>query len=196
VTVLNPDGTKDESGRWIQVSRLGNPLVNEVVIGVGQKDLFNATGPAQDSQFLSRVTSPLLAVLLNAIFGLGAPTTNRQDLVAVFLTGIKGLNQPAKLTVPGDQLRLNMAIAPSSTDPNAVNRLGVLGGQSDGYPNGRRLADDVVDIALQAVDGATCGLMSPPCTPGQLSNSLGDGVTQNDVLFQSSFPYLADPHSP
>jgi hypothetical protein len=101
MTVLNGDGIKSESGPWVQVSRLGNPLVNELVIGVGQKDLFNATTPAQDGQFLSRVTSPLMAVLLNAVFGLGAPTTNRQDLVAVFLSGIAGVNQPDNLKVPG-----------------------------------------------------------------------------------------------
>ena len=116
MTVLNGNGTKTESGNWVQVSRLGNPLVNEVVIGLNQKDLFNASSPSGDVQFLSRVTDPILGTYLNAFFpGLGggsAPEHNRNDLVTVFLTGIQGLNQPAHLTAPGEELRLNMSIAP------------------------------------------------------------------------------------
>ncbi len=204
VTVLRSNGTRVEAGNWVQVSRLGNPLVNEVVIGLNQKDLFNASSPSGDGQFLSRVTDPILATYLNAFFpGLGggsAPEHNRNDLVAVFLTGIQGLNQPAHLTAPGEELRLNTSIPPSSEDPNAVNPLGVLGGQADGFPNGRRLADDVVDIEVQAVLGILCQAGGPfagstPCRTGSVPN-VGDGVRANDVPFQASFPYVADPHAP
>src|SRR5438132_259161 len=204
ITVLNGNGTKIESGNSVQVSRLGNPLVNEVVIGLNQKDLFNASSPSGDGQFLSRVTDPILATYLNAFFpGLGggsAPEHNRNDLVSVFLTGIQGLNQPAHLTAPGEELRLNTSIPPSSQNPNAVNPLGVLGGQLDGFPNGRRLADDVVDIEVQAVLGILCQSGGPlagptPCRTGSVPD-VGDGVRANDVPFQASFPYVADPHSP
>jgi len=146
MTVLNGNGTKTESGNWVQVSRLGNPLVNEVVIGLNQKDLFNASTPSGDGQFLSRVTDPILATYLNAFFpGLGggsAPEHNRTDLVTVFLTGIQGLNQPAHLTAPGEELRLNTSIPPSKN----LQRLGGLAGDKAGYPNGRRLTNDVMDI--------------------------------------------------
>ena len=183
----------------VQVSRLGMPLVNEVVVDLGRKDLFNATTPAQDAQFLSRVTDPLLAKLINVVFpGAAAPEHDRTDLVAVFLTGIKGLNMPANANqVPGDELRLNMDIAPSHTNPNDVNRLGALGGEKDGFPNGRRLGDDVTDIALQAVDGATCAFGTPVCTPGALATTIGDGVAKDaDATLMTEFPYVADPHSP
>ena len=204
ITVLNGNGTKTESGNSVQVSRLGSPLVNEVVIGLNQKDLFNASSPSGDGQFLSRVTDPILATYLNAFFpGLGggsAPEHNRNDLVTVFLTGIRGINQPAHLSAPGEELRLNTSIAPSSANPNAVNPLGVLGGQLDGFPNGRRLADDVVDIEVQAVLGILCQAGGPlagptPCRTGSVPD-VGDGVRANDVPFQASFPYVADPHSP
>jgi len=188
VTVLEQGG-KDESGPWVQVSRLGNPLVNEVITDYATKDLFNGSQPKDDKQFLSRFTTPELAALIHALIDPATPTTNRQDLVAVLLTGLPGLNKSA-LANPtlADELRLNMSIAPSTTNPNTVNRLGVLGGQLDGWPNGRRLADDVVDIAVQAVAGATDGVPIP--------SVVGDGVNANDVPFQLHFPYLADPHMP
>jgi len=188
VTVLDA-GHKQSMGPWVQVSRLGNPLVNEVITDYATKDLFNGTAPSGDSQFLDRFTTPELAAIIHALIDPQTPTTNRQDLVAVLLTGLQGLNKSA-LAHPtlADELRLNMSIAPSSSDPNAVNRLGVLGGQLDGWPNGRRLADDVVDIAVQAVAGATAGVSIP--------SVVGDGVNANDLPFQSQFPYLADPHMP
>lgn len=188
VTVLD-QGAKHEAGPWVQVSRLGNPLVNEVITDYATKDLFNGTQPAGDSQFEGRFLTPELAGLIHALIDPQTPTTNRQDLVAVLLTGLPGLNKSALANpTPADELRLNMSIAPSSSDPNAVNRLGVLGGQLDGWPNGRRLADDVTDIAVQAVAGATDGVSIPAV--------VGDGVNANDVPFQLHFPYLADPHMP
>ena len=152
-----PEDWQDERGEWLhQVSRLGNPLVNEVIIGLPDKDRFNGSNPLQDSQFLRYVTNPTLPVLLNVLFGNAAlvPGTPRNDLVAAFLTGVKGLNQP--LTVrPAELMRLNTAIAP--TAPAAQNDLGVLGGDNAGFPNGRRPYDDVTDIELRVAMGALCG---------------------------------------
>jgi hypothetical protein len=139
-----------------QVSRLGNPLVNEAVIGLPDKDRFNESFPPDDAQFAVYVTNPTLPVLLNALFGDAAkvPQSPRNDLVATFLTGVKGLNQPMKIK-PSEQLRLNTSIPP--TMPASQNDLGVLGGDLAGFPNGRRPVDDVTDIALRVLEGALCG---------------------------------------
>ena len=139
-----------------QVSRLGMPLVNELVIGLPDKDKFNASEPVHDTEFLSYVTNPSLPVLLNALFGNAAmvPGMPRNDLVAAFLTGVKGINQPLKVT-PGEMLRLNTSTPP--TPVAAQNDLGVLGGDLGGFPNGRRPYDDVVDITLRVAEGALCG---------------------------------------
>jgi len=139
-----------------QVSRLGNPLVNEVIIGLPDKDRFNASKPYEDAQFLKYVTNPTLPVLLNTLFGNAAlvPGTPRNDLVAAFLTGVKGLNQPLKVR-PAELMRLNTSIAP--TVPAAQNDLGVLAGDLAGFPNGRRPYDDVTDIELRVAMGALCG---------------------------------------
>jgi len=139
-----------------QVSRLGMPLVNEVVIGLPDKDKFNASSPSGDVQFLTYVTNPSLPVLLNSLFGDAAkvPAMPRNDLVTAFLTGVPHLNQPAHVT-PSEMLRLNTSIAP--TAPAGQNDLGVLGGDLAGFPNGRRPYDDVVDITLRVAEGALCG---------------------------------------
>jgi hypothetical protein len=179
------------SGDWVQVSRLGMPLVNEVVIPLGQKDQFNATEPSGDGAFAGSVVDPELGHLIPALYP-GAfscfPTAPRDDLVTIFLTGIPGLNQPAGI-VGSEQIRLNTSIAP--TPFASQNRLGLLSGQLDGFPNGRRLVDDVTDIELQAVAGATplgaCNGVSP-------NNALTDGVDANDKPFKPTFPYLASPH--
>nr|WP_231116156.1 DUF4331 domain-containing protein [Motilibacter rhizosphaerae] len=171
---------KNAAGKWVQVSRLGNPLVNEAVVPVKDKDKWNASVPSGDGQFLPYVTNPEVPKLLQAIYGLKAPATPRNDLVSVFLTGVKGLNQPANVT-PSEELRLNTSTPVTA----APNRLGVLGGDVQGFPNGRRLGDDVIDISLQALAGALVG--SP--------NTLGDGVNKNDVAFTSDFPYVGIPHS-
>lgn len=181
-TVLSNDARRS-SGSFVQVSRLGAPLVNEVVVPLGKKDRWNGSQPEDDTQFLSYVTDPELARLFAAIFGLDVPPPPRDDLVQVFLTGVPGLNQPAGVT-PSEQLRLNMGIKPT-TKPN---RLGVLGGDLAGFPNGRRLVDDVLDIAERAVAGVLVeGFDKAP------NNALGDGVDKNDAAFKSSFPYLASP---
>jgi hypothetical protein len=141
-----------------QVSRLGMPLVNELVIGLPDKDKFNASAPLDDAQFLNYVTNPSLPVLLNTLFGNAAivPGTPRNDLVAAFLTGVKGINQPSKVT-PSEMLRLNTSTPP--TPPASQNDLGVLGGDLAGFPNGRRPYDDVVDITLRVAEGALCGVI-------------------------------------
>ena len=183
--VLNGNGTVTGSGNWVQVSRLGAPLVNEVVVPVGAKDLWNSSQPSGDGQFLAGVTDPEAARLLKAIYGIDIPPTPRNDLVAIFLTGIPGLNKPQYVKA-SEELRLNLATPVTATP----NRMGVLGGDNQGFPNGRRLGDDVIDIALQAVAGGT------PFTPAQNkspNNQLGDGVNANDVPFLGSFPYVGTP---
>lgn len=167
-------------GKYRQVSRLGNPLVNEVVIPLKDKNRFNASVPSNDGQFLDYVTKPELPKLIEAVYGVNAPAEPRDDLVSVFLTGVAGLNQPAGVT-PSEQLRLNMS-TPVTDDPDS---LGVIGGDNQGFPNGRRLADDVIDIALQVVEGELVGQ----------PNDLADGVPANDVDFRDTFPYLALPAS-
>jgi hypothetical protein len=141
---------------WRQMSRLGNPLINEVIIGLPDKDNFNGSNPLDDARFLTYVTNPTLPVLLNVLFGNAAkvPETPRNDLVAAFLTGVKGLNQPFNPR-PAELMRLNTSIAP--TAPAAQKDLGVLAGDLAGFPNGRRPYDDVVDIELRVAMGALCG---------------------------------------
>ena len=173
-------------GKLRQVSRLGSPLVNEVVIPLGDKENWNASDPKNDAQFLSYVTNPELATLLNAIYSISVPPAPRNDLVEVFLTGVTGLTKDPNV-VPSEQLRLNVAVPVTATP----NRLGVLGGDLQGFPNGRRLADDIIDISLRAVAGVLVpGFDIAP------NNQLGDGIDANDLPFSSTFPYLADPHDP
>ena len=192
VRVLNGDGTVGTSGDWVQVSRLGNPLVNEVVIPIGQKDRWNASDPADDAQFLGRYTSPELAGLVNLLYpGLpDTPTAGRNDLVAVLLTGVPGLNFTGD--TKADLLRLNTGIAPAKKpDP-----LGALAGDLQGFPNGRRLADDVTDIEIRAV---ACGYGQILAGALGLCNftpndTLADGVDKNRGNFLSTFPYVAPPN--
>ncbi|MFI2434025.1 DUF4331 domain-containing protein [Streptomyces sp. NPDC018693] len=165
-------------GNFTQVSRLGSPLVNEVVNPIKDKDKFNASQPKDDAQFLKNVTEPELPKLIEAIYKIKAPAEPRNDLVDVFLKGVNGLNQPPHVT-PSEQLRLNTSIKPAA-DPK---RLGVLDGDNAGFPNGRRLTDDVIDAALQVVEGELVGA----------PNDLGDAVDKNDKEFEKSFPYVALP---
>jgi hypothetical protein len=176
----------DEQQDWVRVSRLGMPLVNEVIIPLGKKDRFNASDPENDQQFASFVIDPEPARLIHVLYPtINVPPAPRNDLVAIFLTGIAGLNQPPHVK-PSEMIRLNMAIPPSASP----NRLGLLSGQADGFPNGRRLVDDVVDIELRALAGGT------PFTPTfnhAPNNILSDGVDHNDKSFLSTFPYVALP---
>src|SRR5262249_39467640 len=151
IRVLRGDGTFDAMGPEVQVSRLGNPLINEAVIPLGKKDYWNASNPRNDSQFESRYLAPELAALEDALYPLdGPPTTGRGDLVAVLLTGVPTLNFTG--TREADLLRLNTSFTPPPVGTG--NRLGLLAGELSGFPNGRRLEDDVTDIELRAI---ACG---------------------------------------
>jgi hypothetical protein len=186
----NPDDITFEEpdlqqGRFVQVSRLGSPLVNEVVIGLKDKDRFNASAPANDAQFLDYVTHPTLPALLQALFGVTAPTLfPRADLVQAFVTGVPGLNENGGV---GEMLRLNTAIAPVAAA--SQSRLGVLGGDNAGFPNGRRPGDDVVDIELRVAMGALLPLADAP--DGQLPYT--DGALVDASFFDATFPFLLDP---
>lgn len=205
--------TPDKAGgAWVQVSRLGMPLVNEVVIGLPDKDKFNASKPKDDGQFLNYVTNPTLPALLSVVLNLpGAAPTNlpRNDLVTTFLTGIKGVNQPANV-VASEELRLNTAIP--AVPFAQQNRLGIVGNilakgnDNAGFPNGRRPKDDVVDVSLVAVMGGLCiangdnnalgfgTACKPSAVPlGATSLRLHDAVDQAVVPLLPNFPYLATP---
>ena len=193
--VTKTDGTQSYSGRYVQVSRLGSPLVNEVVVPAGLKDAFNALPPSKDhtvKAVVDRVLNPEVPKLIQSIYGIPAPKTPRNDLVAIFLTGLKGLNQPTGVK-PAEMLRLNTKIMPAASP----DRLGVLASDNAGFPNGRRLTDDVVDIELQALEGAVSVDKNGAPTGVKIVKPLaaGDGVDANDVAFGSTFPYLALPHS-
>lgn len=190
-----------EGGAWTQVSRLGMPLVNEVVIGLKDKDKFNASQPKDDGQFATYVTNPTLPTLLQILFGsagVKAPTNYpRTDLVAAFLTGIPTLNKPANV-VASEELRLNTSI-PAVAQPSQ-DRLGVINGDNAGFPNGRRPGDDVVDIALRVVMGKVCTIAGVNTAVGcQASDApsgtihFTDGALQTSSQFGTSFPYLNTP---
>jgi hypothetical protein len=190
--VENGDGSRSFSGHNVQVSRLGNPLVNEVVVPVGLKDYFNASKPRNDAQFLGAVQDPELPHLLHSVYGTEVPDSDpntpgiqRADLISVYLTGVQGLNQPPNVQA-SEMLRLNMAIPPCSS---ACSTDGVIGGDNAGFPNGRRLSDDVIDISLRAV----LGVLLP--NHQAIADTIGDGVNHNDVPFNDTFPYVAYPHS-
>ena len=177
-------------GGTSQVSRLGMPLVNEVVLSLAFKDIFNASEPRGDNglftsneTFRNRILDPELAKLMKALYNVDVPPAPRNDLVQVFLTGIPGATMPPNV-VPAEMLRLNVAV-PAAT---SANRLGVIGGDNAGFPNGRRLSDDVVDIALRVVAGVLV-----PGFNKQPNNMLSDGVDANEVGFLSTFPYAALP---
>jgi hypothetical protein len=172
-------------GPWRQVSRLGNPLVNELVIGLKDKNKFNASKPNDDVQFADYITNPTLPELLEVLFGVTAPNAfPRNDLVQVFATGVPGLNANGSF---GEMLRLNTSIAAVSAA--AQSNLGVLGGDLAGFPNGRRLGDDVVDMALRVVMGVLLDLTAAPS--GQLAYT--DGAYVDATMFDSVFPYVRDP---
>jgi hypothetical protein len=180
-TTTRAAGSETSTGSFVQVSRLGMPLVNEVIIPVGQKDRWNGAGPTSDGAgFRANYTDPEVPKLLQLVYGIGAAATPRNDFVQVFLTGVPGLNQPAGVK-EAEMIRLNTDILPTASPA----RLGVLAADIQGYPNGRRLTDDVIDITLQVAVGVL----------GGVKTSLGDGVDRNDVPFRTTFPYLAFPHS-
>jgi hypothetical protein len=198
--VSDADGDIVESGPWRQVSRLGNPLFNEVIVPMAEKDRWNALPPASDSSFAKYVAHPELAGLLPVLYpgvfpNLAAYSKDRVDLEAILLTGIPGGIIPGFQnftgSLPADMLRLNTAIPPT----NSPNKFGILGGDLAGFPNGRRPQDDVVAIELRAIAGATIPLVDPSFTPDGAASLLADGTSESDNSspFLSSFPYLGTP---
>ena len=193
---LNPTPTYEKpetpvSNEWVQVSRLGMPLVNEVVIGLRDKNLFNASHPRNDAQFATYVTHPTLPALLELLFGVPAPTNfPRTDLLAAFVTGISGVNEVGF----GEMLRLNTAIVP--TPRSDQNDLGVAAGDLAGFPNGRRPGDDVVDATLRVAMGLLCHLDLGLCDPEDAGVGLApltDGTRLQADEFGDAFPYLNSP---
>ena len=189
---------KAQSGPWVQVSRLGNPLFNEVLVPLGLKDTWNTLYPAGDKAFLSHVQHPEVAQLLPVLYPgvfphLADLTRARADLVAILLTGIPPglINGFQNYTGPvlADQLRLNVAIGPTAKP----NPFGLLGGDLAGFPNGRRVVDDVVSIELRAIAGVTFPLIDPTFKPDGAADLLTEGLTASADRYQSTFPYLADP---
>ncbi|MBM3725959.1 MAG: DUF4331 domain-containing protein [Acidobacteria bacterium] len=186
VTVRRAPLSQQSSGNWQQVQRMGNPLINELIIGTGFKDRFSMDQPKNDGQFASFFLDPLLARVINAAFGgaVAIPPAPRTDLLplVVYTPPIAATGTP---TGPvADMLRLNTGVAP--TPEASINRLGLLGGDGAGFPNGRRLQDDVTDIALRAV----VGVLNPAFNVAP-NNRLGDGVNVNDAPYAGAFPFLA-----
>ena len=189
-----------QSGPWVQVSRLGNPLFNEVIVPIGDKDRWNAVDPSDDSGFEQYVNQPELAKLLPVLYpgafpNLAAYSKDRADLHAILLTGIPQGVVPGFQNFtgpkPADMLRLNVAIPPTTSNPNA---LGLVGGDAAGFPNGRRVFDDVVSIELKAVAGATIPLVDPSFTPDGAVGLVSSYLTPGADRYQASFPYLGTPH--
>jgi hypothetical protein len=208
---LRPErgGEDTHAGPFVQVSRLGNPLVNEVIIPLGQKDFWNTQGPDDDSQFAAFVARPELAQLLPALYpgvfpNLAAYDRDRADLLAILMTGIPPGVVPGFQNTTGstqaDLLRLNMAIPPTTS---GASNLGLVGSDPAGFPNGRRVFDDVVTIEVRAIAGATIPLVDPSFTPDGAASLVTDGLTSgpSDLTalgtenYLPSFPYLGVPYS-
>jgi hypothetical protein len=197
--LIRTAGDDTVTGPWTQVSRLGNPLFNEVIVPMARKDQWNKLPPNADNQFLNLVQRPELAGLLPVLYpnqfpNLAAYSKPRADLVAVLLTGIpRGVVAPfpGNFTspTPADMLRLNVAVPPAGTP----NMLGFLGGDIAGFPNGRRVADDVVTIELRAIAGATLPLVDPSFTPDTAVTAVTQGVSPDSNRYLNVFPYLGTP---
>ena len=210
--VLKAGGTDAASGPYLQVSRLGNPLVNEVVVPMSKKDYWNSQAPADDKQFAAAVLNPELAQLLPVLYPGVFPnleaynkgTPKRDDLLAIFHTGLPSGVVPgfqnSMGTTQADMLRLNLAIPPKTS---GASNLGLIGNDAAGYPNGRRLFDDVVTIALRAVAGATLPLVNKSFTPDAAAGAITDGTSggasdltaRGSNAFLTTFPYLGTPFS-
>jgi hypothetical protein len=195
-------GRRSSMGPWEQVSRLGNPLFNEVLVPLARKDEWNATDPCWDSNFAQYVARPELAGLLPVLYpgafpNLAALDADRADLLAILLTGIPAGVVPGFQNFTGstqaDLLRLNMAVPPAAGPPN---RLGLVGGDPAGFPNGRRLEDDVTTIELRAVAGLTYPLVAPSYVPDGAAAAIEDGTFNNPGrVLLSEFPYIGTPYS-
>jgi hypothetical protein len=222
-TSVNEDSdTVQDSGPFVQVSRLGNPLVNEAVVPANLKDFFNRSTPDTDGKFLAKVQDPEVPILVESIYKipnpnkLGGAAAKRNDLTAAFLTGFSrdvfagrtfggagagvldadlnslDLNEVSPSPVPAEYLRLNVNVAPKKPGDQGFSRLGAVGGDLAGFPNGRRLQDDVVDVALQVLEGV---LVRPAGATKDAVAGLSDGVNASDKALSGTFPYVALPHS-
>ena len=209
--VISPNGTRTQQGEWVQISRLGSPLVNEVVIPLGLKDAFNSLSPVNDAVAAPAILDPefpkIIRYALGAFgtfdgtfVGINIPPAPRNDLVAIFATGIPAGAVPGAPTFttflsdgqPHEYLRLNTAIAPVAIGATGYSRLGLLGNDIGGFPNGRRVGDDVVDIEVRALLGGT------PFTPAfnvAPNNAFSDGVSSNFEGYLTRFPYLQTPNA-
>ena len=202
VRMLNGNGSApSESGPWMQVSRLGNPLFNEVIVHLGDKDRWNALPPVADKEFVKYTEKPELAGLLPVLYpgvfpNLAKLTKPRADLVAILLTGlppgvVPGFQNYTGKT-PADQLRLNVAIPPTKSKPSLY---GLLGGDAAGFPNGRRVFDDIVSIELRAIAGVTYALVDKSYKPDAAASALTEGLKPSADRYLSTFPYLGTPRS-
>jgi Domain of unknown function (DUF4331) len=190
-----------EAGPWVQVSRLGNPLVNEVLIPMAEKDSWNAVEPSQEKAFKEYFQHPELAKLLGELYPerfphLEAFSGPREDLVAILATGIpagivEGFQNASRKGVFADMLRLNVAVPPAKVP----NPLGLVGGDPAGWPNGRRVTDDITNVELKAVAGATIPLVSEGYKPDAAVAAVEQGITPLPDRTQATFPYVATPHS-
>ena len=188
-TVRRPPLPATSSGTFAQVQRMGNPLINELIIGTGYKDRFSMDKPMNDSQFASFFLDPALARVINALTGglLPIPTPPRLDLLPL-VTYAPPIAAPGTPAGPiADLLRLNTGVSPTPPTSTLFNRLGLLAGDPAGYPNGRRVGDDVVDISLRVVSG----VLNPAFNVFP-NNRLGDGVNVNDTTYRTQFPYLGN----
>jgi len=198
--VLHSNGSSTESGPWMQVSRLGNPLFNEVIVPMSDKDRWNAVEPLDDHEFVKYVKHPELAKLLPVLYPgvfphLAAYKKERFDLEAILLTGIPMGIVPGFQNftgpTPADFLRLNVAIKPSAKP----SKYGILGGDLAGFPNGRRVTDDIIAIELRAIAGATIPLVDKTFKPDGAASLLLDGTVDDNGGFLGHFPYLNTPNS-
>jgi hypothetical protein len=197
--VFNPaTGRTSGTGPFLQVSRLANPLFNEVVVPMAAKDRWNARPPAADREFARYVAKPELAALLPVLYPgvfpkLAAYAKPRADLLAILLTGIPAGVVPGFQNFTGttqaDLVRLNLAVPPTA----APKVLGLVGGDPAGFPNGRRLVDDVVTIELRAIAGLTIPLVDPSFTPDDAAAVVTDGTTNTNAGFTDHFPYVGAP---
>ena len=201
VRIDGENGESSEAGPWVQVSRLATPLFNEALIPMARKDEWNSKHPHDDAEFLQYVQHPELAKLLPVLYPkrfphLEALTAPREDLVAILLTGlpagvVPGFQNASNKGVFADMLRLNVAVPPASKP----NPLGVVGGDLAGYPNGRRITDDITNITLKAVAGATVPLVNKSFVPDEAVGAVEQGITPLSTRTQATFPYATTPHS-